>query len=75
MILLEELHDRVITRLSPVEYNGNLHDQLEGIALRPILGQDEVNIVLLTHTLYDADEVLLLNCPCLVVLNLPQRLR
>ena len=70
-ILLEELHNRVIARLLPIEHDSNLHQELQSVSICPIFRQNEVNIVLLAHPVNDIEKVLLLYLPRLYILLLP----
>ena len=62
-VLPQELDNRIVRRLLPVQHDGDLHDQLQGVSLRTRLWQDEVDIVLLGHLINEAGEVLLLDQP------------
>ena len=62
-VLLQELDDGVVCWLLPIKNDGYLHYELEGVALRPIFRQNEINILLLAHFGDQIYQVLLLSLP------------
>ena len=74
-ILLEELHDSIITRLLPIKDDSDLHYEFQSVSLCPIFRQNEIDIVLLAHSFDYIEKVLLLNLPRLYIFLLSQLLK